>query len=221
MSELKKIIGLGAGGHARVIVDMLSLLDPGYEFVGFLDSDPKRQGSRWCGYPVLGGDSLLPVLRADGVAKFFLGLGSIKWLEPRVMLYDLAIASDMNPVSILHPDSTVSESAECGPGLCVMARAVVNAGACLGKNVCVNTAAVVEHDCQIGDHAFIGPGALLSGGVRVGVAAFVGIGAVIRQGVTIGSNAVVGAGAVVIRDVLAGAIVAGVPARPLVSHGAH
>ena len=45
--------------------------------------------------------------------------------------------------------------------------------------------------------------------------AAIGTGAIIMPGVTIGEGAVVGAGAVVTKDVAAGAVVAGVPARAL------
>jgi acetyltransferase-like isoleucine patch superfamily enzyme len=47
--------------------------------------------------------------------------------------------------------------------------------------------------------------------------AAIGSGAVILSGLTIGENAIIGAGAVVTRDVAAGAVVAGSPARLLSS----
>ena len=43
----------------------------------------------------------------------------------------------------------------------------------------------------------------------------IGAGATIRQSINIGESAVVGMGAVVVKDVLAGSVVAGVPARRL------
>ncbi len=51
------------------------------------------------------------------------------------------------------------------------------------------------------------------GPIDIGDNVFVGIGATILPGVSIGSDSVVGTGAVVVRDVPAGSIVAGVPAR--------
>lgn len=51
--------------------------------------------------------------------------------------------------------------------------------------------------------------------ITIGRQVWIGRGAVVLAGVTIGDHAVIGANAVVTRDVPAGAVVGGVPARPL------
>ena len=58
---------------------------------------------------------------------------------------------------------------------------------------------------------------MAKGPITIGNEAWVGTAAIILSGVTIGEGAVVAAGAVVTRDVPAGAIVAGNPAR-IVKH---
>lgn len=69
------------------------------------------------------------------------------------------------------------------------------------------------------DHGIV-PGTLISrqplqtkGPILVGDDAWLGVGVIVLSGVRIGKGAVVGAGSVVTRDVMDGAIVAGVPAR--------
>jgi acetyltransferase-like isoleucine patch superfamily enzyme len=51
--------------------------------------------------------------------------------------------------------------------------------------------------------------------IEIGANVWIGRGATVLAGVRIGDNAVVGANAVVTRDIPAGAVAVGVPARPL------
>jgi UDP-perosamine 4-acetyltransferase len=207
-----KVIGLGAGGHAKVVIELLRA-NGEYDVVGLLD--PQKIGQTWLGVPVLGGDDQLPGLRAQGISHAFIGVGGSGDNAPRARLYHLAVTAGFSLVNALHPAAVLSPSARFGQGVTVMAGVIINADVTIGDDVIINTGAIVEHDCQIGNHAHISSGAVLAGGVTVGAYAHIGAGATVRQSITVGEGALVGAGAAVVQDVPARAVVVGVPARIL------
>ena len=71
-----QLIGLGAGGHAKVVIEIL-LMGNRYKLFGLLDPKPELKGKNVLGVPVLGDDNLLPALKSDGVSHFFIGLGGM------------------------------------------------------------------------------------------------------------------------------------------------
>lgn len=211
---LPQIIGLGAGGHAKVLIEIL-LAAGEHELAGLVDANEALWGGTVLGVPVLGDDTLLPGLREKGVIGFFMGLGSVGDPDARRRLFDQAVGSGLAPITVVHRQAVISASAALGPGTVAMAGAIINADAVVGANVIINTAAVIEHDCVIGDHVHVATGAKLAGAVVVGESAHIGVGAAVRQCVQIGAGAIVGAGAAVISDVAPGLVVGGVPARPI------
>jgi UDP-perosamine 4-acetyltransferase len=214
MSEATPVIGLGAGGHAKVVLEALAAAG-GFHAVGLLDPRSELWGTAVLGVPVLGGDGELARQYDQGVLHAFIGLGGASDSRPRRRLYEWARSEGMEIVSVVHPRALVSPSARHGAGATVLAGAIVAADAVLGDNVLVNHAAVVEHDCSVGDHVHLATGARLASGVTVAEGAHVGAGAIVIQGLRIGARAVVGAGAVVTRDVDQDVVVAGEPARVL------
>jgi len=209
----RRCVVIGAGGHAKVVID--TLIAQG-RFVPVAATDPSVKKARVLGVPVVGGDEMLPGLKRRGVKFFIVGIGGVPDCRPRALVFESTLRAGWLPVpAVVHPSAVIAAGVVLGPGTLVAAQAVIQPDAAVGANVIVNTAAVVEHDCVVGDHVHVAPGARVSGGVRIGAAAFIGAGAVVREGVSIGARAVIGAGAVVLEDVAAGRTAVGVPARIL------
>lgn len=73
----------------------------------------------------------------------------------------------------------------------------------------------VGHDTRIAADCELAPHCSVGGHVTIGNRVRVGLGAIFRPFVTVGDGARIGAGAVVVKDVPAGEVWAGNPARPL------
>jgi len=207
------IVGLGAGGHGRVIADILSRLD-NYSLAGWIDNNPDLKGGNVAGANVLGDDAMINKLASTGITQVFIGLGSILDTQPRQNLSQMAQQAGLDLPSIIDPTATVSSGAHIGDGSCIFPHVVVNTGSRLGLCSIINTRATLEHDCDVGDYCHLAPGSIIGGNCKIGNFTHIGIGAVVKEGITIGNNVVIGAGAVVISNIPSHTTVFGVPAKP-------
>ncbi len=203
---------IGAGGHAKVLLDLIELIGGKVLFV-------TDRNSRWHGHQIgstqiRGFDDLIYDLNPANV-RLINAVGSIGPPVSRRAVYQRFSEQGYIFQTLIHPSAVVSSAAQIEAGAQIMAGAVVQTGSRVHANALVNTRASVDHDCVIGPHAHVGPGVTLSGDVHVGETAHVGTGATVIQGIRIGREAMIGAGAVVIRNVAENQCVVGVPAKQL------
>ncbi len=205
----EKIVVWGAGGHAKVVAEVLRL--NGVKIAGFVDDEnPVRRGREFCGAKIF---TSAEQCMAGGIRQIFIAIGDNAARQQKARL---ARARGLRLISAaVHPRAIVAPDVTLGAGTIVMAGAVINAGSTVGENVIINTLAGIDHDCAIGNGVHISPGVRMAGKVKVGALAWIGIGASIIDDITIGERALVGAGAVIIRNVLPRAVVVGVPAHAI------
>ncbi len=163
-----------------------------------------------------GADPLLPGLtrlsdQLNRDTPFVIGLATAHHRAQAA--WSLADVDFSVPVSVVDPTAIVASTSTIKHGVYLNAGVVVGSHTVVGCHCNVNRSASIGHDNVLGFAVSIGPGAILTGGIVVGAVASIGAGATVLPGLRIGRRAVVGAGAVVTRDVEAGAVVVGNPAR--------
>ena len=210
---MEKFAIVGAGGHGRVVLDILRASQQG-TVVGFIDANPALRGRRIDGVPVLGGPDMLPSLADGSVAGVIIAIGDN---GTRRGYAEAASKAGLTLINAIHPSAQVASTVHLGQNVVIAAGVVVCAHCQVGDSVILNTGCIVDHESMIGTAAHVCPGVRLAGHVVVESGAFIGIGATVVQNVRVGFDAVIGAGAVVIRDVDPMTTVVGVPAREIKS----
>jgi sugar O-acyltransferase (sialic acid O-acetyltransferase NeuD family) len=205
-----KIVIIGGGGHAKVVISIVKKLNL-YEIDGYVDKIDKGQ---LLGIEYLGGDDILPVLfNRDKTRYAAIGIGQLKDSSLRRKISQQLIEIGYKLPPIISPSAIINEDVEIGDGSVVMDGVIVNPGTIIGRFTILNTKSSIDHDCKIGDFVHIAPGVTLSGGVKVGNNCLIGVGASVIQYKTIVSDCTIGAGAVVTKDCLKAGYYLGVPAK--------
>lgn len=199
----KSVYVIGAGGHAKVALHSLQRANVHVE--GVFDDRAELWGSRLCGALVLGPIERIAELPA---LPAVVAIGDNRCRKKIAEQWDFEWFTLVDPQAVVMPDVVL------GPGTVVFPGAIVQTGSRLGRHVIVNNAATVDHDCTVGDYAHLAPGVHLAGMVAIEEGAFLGIGAALIPNVAVGAWSIVGAGSAVVRDLPAGVVAYGNPARP-------
>ena len=196
------VIIIGAGGHAKVIADIV--VKNNDTLLGFLD-DNKAKDDFVLGYPILGKSDDIYSFADRSV--FIIGIGDNYIRKSISDKYNVTWHTAIHPSTNIGIDVTIKE------GTVIMANAVINTSAKIGRHCIINTGAIVEHDNIISDYVHISPNVSLGGMVSIGDCTHIGIGANVRNNINITSNCVIGTGAAVVSDIIEDGVYVGVPAR--------
>lgn len=195
---------LGAGGHAKVIIDILK--KNGEKNIFIFDDDENKIGQENILGEVVKG-TIDDSHKGNKDYHLIIGIGDNKIrkkISERINgCYGLAI----------HPSAVIGEDVIIGEGTVIMANAVINSGSRIGKHCIINTAATIDHDCIIKDFVHVSPGAHLGGNIIVGESSWIGIGSSLKNNIVIEKDVVVGAGSVVIQDIKQHGVYIGIPAK--------
>jgi len=204
-----KLAVIGAGGHAKVVIDAIEQVNaaksPPLEVAGVVDD--QKVGQVFCNYSVVGA---IEDLDAD---CFVVAIGDN---AVRARIFKQLCDKGYQPVSIVHPSAIIAANVVIGAGTVIFAGAIINTATTVGANCIVNTAASVDHDCIVDNHVHVAPGCHLAGQIKVGEGTFLGIGTKVIPLIILGKNVIAGAGAVIVRNVADNETVVGVPARAIV-----
>ena len=199
---MNKVIILGAGGHAKVIADIV--IKSGDCLVGFLDDNPDLP-QKIMGFPNLG--CISNITKFDNDIQYVIGIGDNEIRKKMSQKFSVSW------YTAIHPKATIAFDVKIGEGSVVMANAAINISSIIGKHCIINTGSVIEHDNYIGDYVHISPNATLSGTVSVGDMTHIGVGATISNNISICNNVILGAGCTVVKNITKSGIYIGIPAK--------
>ncbi len=207
----KKILLIGGGGHAKVVLDSL-LSQNQYLEIGIIDKN-ENIGKRILGIEIIGTDEDLTTLYSKGYNYAFVTVGSIGNPQLRIKLQKLIKEIGFIIPNIIDQTAMVSRDVFLEEGIYIGKGAIINSGTIIKKGAIINTRAIIEHDCVIGEFVHIAPGSVISGEVVIGDNTHIGANSVIKQQVIIGNNTLIGIGSVVVKNLKNNIIAYGNPCR--------
>lgn len=200
----KNVVIIGAGGHAKVIADIITKSND--NVIGFLDDNLDIQSKTiYLNKTVLGTTKDIDKYKEY---YFIIGIGNNNIRE------NIANSYDLKWYTAIYPNAIIANEVSIEEGSVVMAGSIINTGTKIGKHCIINTKSSLDHDNIIENYVHISPGATLAGTVHIKEKTWICAGATIINNITIAKNNIIGAGSVVIKDINeTNGTYVGVPAR--------
>ncbi len=172
---MKKVIIIGAGGHCKVVIDTLEIInnvEKQYEIVGVLDDNESNKDV--LGYPILG--RLSSLKNYDEKIAFHIAIGNNNIREK---IYKENCTREF--LRVIHPSATISKYAIIESGSFLGARTVVNPETRIGRGSIINTGSIIEHETWIEEFSHISYGVLIGANCNIKEKSFIDMGEAVKR----------------------------------------
>lgn len=206
---MEKIIIVGGGGHAKVVISLLKKANK-FIIIGYTD---KLNKGELLGINYLGNDVVLEKYFEEGVKNIAIGIGQIKSSALRRDLVNIANNIGFYFPTIISTTAIINEDVTIEKGTIIMDGVIINSGTRIGSFSIINTRVSIDHDCIVGNFTHIAPGVTLSGEVEIGNDVLIGTGSNVIQSIFISNNTIISAGSSIQKSIDKPGIYRGVPAK--------
>lgn len=193
-------------------LEAMGCLGKNYNFLGFIDDTPEKQGTNELGFKVYSRNALSDFPNAMVLAV----PGSpLSYLNRKKIIDSLNIP-DTRFATVIHPKAEISPLARVGHNTLIMAGVVLTSNCKIGTNVCILPNTVIHHDSMIGNYTLVGSNVTVAGFTNIGEFCYIGSGTSVINGISIGNGCLIGIGSNVIKPVGNNLKMVGNPARNIV-----
>ena len=201
-SEKKPVIVLGAGGHAKVIIDILSQKKINILGMATLNNSKKANYD----FKIFSDEEVIANFDSEEI-NLVNGLGSLPNDNKRYELSKKYLDFGYKFINIIHTSSIISKSTKILDGAQIMAGVIIGPGCKVGEGTIVNSQSSIDHDCEIENYSHICPGVVCSGNVKIGSFVHISTGVSIINNISIGDNSIIYPGVTLVKDVPKNSIV--------------
>lgn len=127
--------------------------------------------------------------------------------------YEKRVEKGMNFATLIHPDTYIYHTTNIGQGTAIFRGAIIYADSKIAENVVLMEYSSISHDSQVGKHSVVMEKVTVAGHGNIGKVVLIKSNAVIKEECSIGNDTIIENGAVVLKNMDAGSIVWGNPAR--------
>lgn len=212
---MKDIAVYGEGGFGREVACLINRINqaaptPVWNFVGFFDDAPSKQGTNNEYGKVLGNRETLN--NWDKEISIAIGIGSpnaVRAISNRITNPMVDFPNLIDPTVLIADENNY----KIGKGNIFTSRCTISIAVTVGNFNIFNNGTVLGHDDVIGNYNSFMPNVNVSGGVKIGDCNFFGVKSTVLQYLTIGNNTKVAANSLIMRNTKDGFLYIGVPAK--------